>query len=555
MRKILRFILWVFVVVAATGLSFVLYASIAWRTTPPHAFTLNGPNPTAEIIGTNTYTCGNSWMRKNQYGIWEMYLEGSPIEIGAKRGALSHNLIELQEGYFIDQIKQIIPSEFYLRFLKYFIAWFNRDLEKNIPEEYLREMYGLSLYAPDKFSYIGNNYERILHYHSAHDIGHAMQDYMLVGCTSFASWGKYTPDSSLTVGRNFDFYVGDDFAKDKIVCFIKPDKGYQFAMITWAAMVGVSSGINEKGLTVTINAAKSKPPTASATPISILAREILQYAGTIEEARAIASKRKIFVSESLLIASAADGRAAIIEKSPHQSGFFQPDRDFVVCANHFQSKVFETDPLNLENIEESSSMSRYQRMTELIETLAPISPRKAAVILRDRMGPGGSNIGMGNEKSINQFIAHHSIIFKPEQKQFWLATKPWQMGPYICYNMDSIFSESNQLNIEHEIIQPGKTIEKDPFLQSEAFKNYLKFRVMKKIIKSADKPVDLPVNNFQDFIKLNPEYFLTYQLVGDYYMKQYIYDSASFYYKKALNKCISNKWEREMIEKNLNKCQ
>lgn len=555
MRRVLKFILWVLAIPITIVIAFIIYASIAWSTSPPEAFTLEGPKPIAEKIGTGIFRCGNSWMRKNKYGIWEMYLEGSPIEIGAKRGALSQNLIELQEGYFVDQIRKIIPNEFYLRFLKYFIAWFNRDLEKNIPDEYLREMYGLSLYAPDQYSYIGNNYERILHYHSAHDIGHAMQDYMLVGCTSFAAWKEYSSDSSLIAGRNFDFYLGDDFARDKIVCFIKPNKGNRFVMITWAAMVGVSSGMNEKGLTVTINAAKSKPPTSSATPISILAREILQYAGTIEEARAIASKRKIFVSESLLITSAADGCAAIIEKTPHQSGFFQPKRHFVVCANHFQSKTFETDKLNLENIDESSSMSRFKRMTELIEILAPISPLQAAVILRDQLGSGGNDIGMGNEKSINQLIAHHSIIFKPEQKQFWLSTPPWQLGPYICYNMDSVFNKANHSDIRHKIIESGETIKEDPFLQTNAFKNYLKFKKMKKIIESAKKSAELSAYDFNNFIKLNPEYFLTYQIVGDYYMKQYIYDSASFYYKMALKKCISTKQERGKIEKNLNECQ
>jgi len=554
MRRIIKFILWALVITITLALALILYASIAWSTSPPETFTIEGPKPKAEKIDADIYKCEDSWMRKNKYGIWEMYLEGSPIEIGTKRGALSQNLIELQEGYFIDQIKQIIPNEFYLRFLKYFIAWFNRDLEKNIPEEYLREMYGLSLYASDQYSYIGNNYERILHYHSAHDIGHAMQDYMLVGCTSFASWSEYSSDSSLISGRNFDFYVGDDFSRDKIVCFIKPDKGYRFVMITWAAMVGVSSGMNEKGLTVTINAAKSKPPTSSATPISILAREILQYAGTIEEAVTIASKRRIFVSESLLITSAADGYAAIIEKTPHQSGFYKSDLNFIVCANHFQSRTFKTDKLNLENIDKSSSMSRFKRMTELIDTLSPVSPRKAAVILRDRFGPGGKDIGMGNEKSINQFIAHHSIIFKPKQKQFWLSTPPWQMGPYICYNMDSVFNHANQIDIKHEIIQSDKTIGEDPFLQTKSFKNYLRFRKIRKKIMSANKPADLPVMGFNDFIKLNPEYFLTYQIVGDYYMKQYIYDSALFYYKIALDKCISTKQERKMIEKNLNKC-
>ena len=37
-----------------------------------------------------------------------------------------------------------------------------------------------------EYDFIGTPYERQLNYHSAHDLGHAMQDYMLVGCSSFA---------------------------------------------------------------------------------------------------------------------------------------------------------------------------------------------------------------------------------------------------------------------------------------------------------------------------------------------------------------------------------
>lgn len=555
MHKLIRYVLWFLALLLSLSLVFIVYISYAFQTNPPKAFKLEGPRPVAVKTGPDRYRCEDSWMRKNQYGIWEMYLSGNPIEIGAKRGALSQNLIAEQEGYFIEQIRKIIPNEFYLRFLKYFIAWFNRDLEENIPEEYLREMYGLSLFAPEKYSFIGNNYERILHYHSAHDIGHALQDYMLVGCTSFAAWANYTIDSSLLIGRNFDFYVGDDFAKDKIVCFVKPDQGYSFAMITWAAMVGVSSGMNEKGLTVTINAAKSEPPSSSATPISILAREILQYAGTIEEARAIAARRTIFVSESLLISSAIDGRAAIIEKSPHKSGFFQPEQHFVVCANHFQSKIFESDPLNLENIEKSSSMTRFVRMNELIYANIPLSPADAAGILRDRLGPGNENIGLGNEKSINQFIAHHSIIFKPNSGLFWLAAPPWQMGSYICYDMKSIFKHNGQVDITHEITLQDKMIPEDPFLHTKSFRNYLTFRTMKKKIVSAGKPSDLPVKNLKDFTKLNPEFFLGYQLAGDFFKRQHNYDSASFYYNQALKKCISTDWVKETIEINLEKCR
>ena len=132
-------------------------------------------------------------------------------------------------------------------------------------------------------------------------------------------------------------------------------------------MTGVLSGMNETGLTVTINAAKSDLPAASATPISILTREILQYASTIEEAYAIARKRKTFVSESILVGSAKDGRAAIIEKSPEKIALFTGNGQQIICTNHYQSETFGHDKRNLENIETSDSPYRFARLQELLK--------------------------------------------------------------------------------------------------------------------------------------------------------------------------------------------
>lgn len=105
----------------------------------------------------------------------------------------------------------VIPSDSYLKFLRFFLILFNRNLGEYIPEEYRTEIYGISLSCSHEYDAIGTPYERQLNYHAAHDIGHAMQDYMLVGCSSFGVWGDESADSTLLVGRNFDFYVGDDF--------------------------------------------------------------------------------------------------------------------------------------------------------------------------------------------------------------------------------------------------------------------------------------------------------------------------------------------------------
>lgn len=257
-----------------------------------------------------------NFLRHNDDGLWEMYIHGDAVARGEAAGILADSLLYYQESVFVNRIREFIPSESYLNFLRYLIVLFNRDLGNNVTEEFRTEIAAIARSCTHEYDFIGTPYERQLNYHAAHDIGHLMQDYMLVGCSSFAVWDSDSADSTLLIGRNFDFYMGDDFARNKLVTFCEPDSGYRFASIGWPGMIGVLSGMNEAGLTVTINAAKGTLPRATATPISLLAREILQYAATINEAYAIAGRRKTFVSESLLIGSARDRKAAIIENRP-----------------------------------------------------------------------------------------------------------------------------------------------------------------------------------------------------------------------------------------------
>jgi hypothetical protein len=507
-------------------------------------------------VGVDTYKIDKNWIRKNRVGLWEMYVEGDGFERGAIIGKLSKDLIYKQEKAFVDQIKKLIPSQNYLSFLKYFIGFFNRNIDNSVPKEYLQEIYGISLSASPEFDFISGSYQRMLNYHAAHDIGHMLQNYNLVGCTSFAAWGNKTEDSCLIAGRNFDFYVGDEFAEDKIVAFYNPDKGYKFMMVTWGGMTGVVSGMNEKGLTVTINAAKSKIPIQAATPISLIAREVLQYAENIDEAFQIVKKRNSFVSESFLICSAKDKMAAAIEKTPFETVLYKSDKNYLITTNHFQSEKFKNDKMNSDNIENSSSMYRFLRTEQLIQKYPQLTENNVCNILRDQKGLNDKNIGMGNEKSVNQLIAHHSIIFKPEELKVWVSSNPYQLGEYVCYDLNKIFS--NTFRFENsEICEKELNLQTDSFLLTENFKNYIIYRELKEEVKKFidNKDFDKIADGFvNELIKSNSYYFYVYDLAGDYYFAQKKYYKALLLYKISLNHEVTSKSERDIIEKKVNAC-
>ncbi|MEJ7769689.1 MAG: C45 family peptidase [Chitinophagaceae bacterium] len=492
-------------------------------------------------------TLNNNWFRKSSSGLYELYVEGAPFERGVYNGKLTSELVVRQEDHFNEQINKMIPSRFYLHFLKYFVGWFNRNLIKNVDEEYKQEIYGVSQSASENYGYIGTKYQRILNYHAAHDIGHTLQNMALVGCSSFGTWNLKSEDGTMIIGRNFDFYVGDKFAEDKIVGFYKPDKGYAFMSVTWGGFIGVVSGMNEKGLTVTLNAAKSSIPSGSATPVSLVAREILQYAKNIAEGVTIAKKRRMFVSESFLIASAEDHKAVVVEKTPDAVEVYDPQLNYIVCANHFQSSGLGKSEPNQEQMKESASPYRYQRLMELLNQNGTNTVQKTVDILRDQKGLQNANIGMGNEKALNQLLAHHAIVFEPEKLLVWVSTSPWQLGEFIAYDLRKVFALRG-MKENKEINEAGLTIPADSFLTTAAFKNFNLFRGFKSRIASGNDV------NLDSLVQSNPEYYHTYVLAGDYLFKKGEKEKAIGFYRIALTKVIATSKEETHIREQLKKC-
>jgi hypothetical protein len=513
------------------------------------------PIPERVQLNDSTFSISDNFLRKNEQGLWELYVSGNPLELGLKTGSLTQELFNEQEDIFIKKIDELVPSKGYQNLLRKFLAWFNRKMYLNIDEQFKVELFGVSKYASPNYDYVAKPYQRVMYFHGAHDIGHALQDLALVGCSSFAAWGNQTQDGKLLIGRNFDFYAGDDFAKNKIIAFIAPDKGHSFMSVTWGGMIGVVSGMNDQGLTVTINAGKSQFPLIAKTPVSLVTREILQYAATIEEAIAIAKKSEVFVSESIFVGSAKDKKAAIIEVSPQKFGVYEvQNSNQLICANHFQSAAYQNDKKNQRHILESHSQYRYERMEELLQESSKVDQKAVVDILRDREGLGDKKIGYGNEKALNQLLAHHGIVFKPEDLMVWVSSNPYQMGEFVAYDLKKIFRGGNSPEPTEIIATSDANIGADPFLKTEAYKDYERYRILRNDIETAinDKSHIEP-SKLEQLIALNPNFWEGYYLAGIYNYQKGYEAVAHTYFLAAEQKEITTVPDRESIARYIRK--
>ncbi|MCH4823168.1 C45 family autoproteolytic acyltransferase/hydrolase [Gramella lutea] len=501
------------------------------------------------------FSLGKNQVYQNEQGIWELYLEGDALERGVANGNLTRELIHHQEIAFMDKLQDMVPSKSYRGFLKSVVSWFNRKMYLHVPEEYKQEIYGVSRYGLKRYDDFAPGYVRMLYFHGAHDIGHALQDLMLVGCTSFAAWDSKSEDGELILGRNFDFYAGDEFGEQKIVAFVKPDSGNKFMMYTWGGMIGAVSGMNEKGITVTINAGKSKMPFIAKTPISLLAREILQYASSTAEAVKIASKREVFVSESIMVGSGDEKKAILIEVSPSNFGVYEvQNSDHLICSNHFQSDAYARDYRNLNAIQESHSKYRFDRMQELVSEAEKIDPVKAVKILRNTKGLNDKRLGYGNEKAINQLLAHHGIVFKPESRKVWVSSNPYQMGEFVAYDLEKVFRKFENGLIGESVAEIQENIPESEFIQSKAFQDYEEFRKLEvKVKDKLSNEIPVEKGTLRRLVQLNPDFWEAWFLAGQAYYNHEDYKNAIIHFKQAQKREVTTVPDEKRIEKMIKK--
>jgi len=186
-------------------------------------------------------------------------------------------------------------------------------------------------------------------------------------------------------------------------------------------------------------------------------------------------------------------------------------------------------------------------VAELLGRVQKNSVANTAAILRNQLGLKDQDIGLGNEKSINQLIAHHAVIFQPEKGLAWVSTAPWQLGKFVCYDLNRIFK--SRLSDNEEIYEKEKTIPLDSFLYSNAYVDCVKFN---KYRFPFNERIDLAPDSI---VKWNPNSYHAYMLAADYCRAHENWEKAVTLYETGLTKEIATEQERAYMQMNLQHCK
>ncbi|MGK4002211.1 C45 family peptidase [Sorangium sp. So ce1036] len=375
--------------------------------------------------------------------ILEARLSGSPEEIGHQHGRLFYPEMVRNEGTLHEQLRLHVPVA-PLRWLLMDLARLQfRGVDQGMTDGARREIAAQArAFSPDPFEGSLPTYHRFVFLQSLYDIALSFEHSPLLGCTSFALTGGASAGGHAVLARNFDFEAGPIFDEGKAVFLVHEEGKIPYASVSWPGLVGAVTGMNAAGLALVVHGGRAGEPRAAGEPVVHTMRAVLGRARGVDEALALLRDpaHAPMVSHLVMLVDAG-GRVAIAERAPHAplharvpDGAAQAGSK-VPLTNHFEGPL-ASDPRNLRVEAETSTRARRARLDERLAALPEGATIEAAVdILRDRRGPGGAPLPLGDRRAIDALIATHAVVMDATARVLWVSEGPHLVGRFLRFDL------------------------------------------------------------------------------------------------------------------------
>jgi hypothetical protein len=384
------------------------------------------------------------WIPKEEFGINQLVLQGSPFQIGRAAGEKTKDILYRQESVLINQFNGFFPNAFIRQSLEIFGIRYFWGIDRYLESWMIEEMYGVSLSTTHDYDYIGTPLTRQVIYHGLHEVGQMAVDQgsESMGCTVVILPFR----NSWLVGRNFDFEGGRIFDSEKIMKWVFPEKGFAYLSVIWAGMVGAVTAVNEKGVYISLNAAGTADFARFGTPSTLVITKALLNAKTAKEAAEIIRSSSMFITDLFVVSDRATGEMYRIEKSPKYTEIIQVMGPSAV-TNHLISSRWVNDKVNRHRTFDQTSLARSTRAEQLItlykdKLAGSKNPEEIVLrILRDKGEENGHPLHLGNRKAIDALIATHSVIYNMPENILYISRGPGLTGAFSGFDLSKSFAQ------------------------------------------------------------------------------------------------------------------
>jgi predicted choloylglycine hydrolase len=333
---------------------------------------------------------------------------GSDYEIGLQQGQSNREAIHkaIEAVFNLKQVEQskpkLVPKSLFVM------------LAKRRADKMLRE---------DLFNFYPKQGERIrgIAEGAAVDVSSLlfiqMLEMILCSCTSIGLLPKATSTGETILAKNFDYL---NFTEPySLVCETQPKERYRTLCCRMVPLSGALDAINEHGLAMTYNLARSVDEPECHVPTSVILQEMLETCMNTQEAIDYLTKAKTGGHDGIITLADAKGNLETVELSCQHLKVRKPEGDVVVNTNHYQTaemKSVEIPAAKAQKVQGyRTSPVRFERAKELLRNKRNIDEKLIKTVLRDHGSenkPSDSTVCMHSEMSGTT----RSIVMYPNRR-------------------------------------------------------------------------------------------------------------------------------------------
>ena len=256
-------------------------------------------------------------------------------------------------------------------------------------------------------------------------------------CSSLVVWDGASADGKLLHARNFDFPGVGIWERGPVVVFCDPDEGHRYGYVSSRGADVPVTAFNEAGLTAAAHTRLHTAVDFTGATVVDLVHAMVHRCATIEQAVDLARGWPSASSWGIVVSSAAERRAVVIEVSAAGAHVVRPEGAWIASTNRYQHPAQQVDEVTLSAAWVEHCEGRLERLGQLAragEEGGGLDVAGMTAVLGDH---GDHAREPGSERAGGPVLAQpntvQSVVVSPEDRCVYVAVDdvPTGRGRYV----------------------------------------------------------------------------------------------------------------------------